>query len=74
MVESKDSRAKVVTVRVSPEEAQRAEMLARVEDISVNEVFRRGLECYFEQKRSDVGFVDRARTIIARDAALVSEL
>ena len=71
---TEECKAKVITVRVSPKEAHQAEIVARVEEISVNEVFRRGLEAYFEKKRADPGFVERAREIIARDAELVKEL
>jgi hypothetical protein len=69
-----DDKAKVITVRVSPKEAHQAEIVARVEEISVNEVFRRGLEAYFEKKRADPVFVERAQEIVARDAELVKEL
>lgn len=69
-----EGKAKVITVRVSADDAHKAEIVARVEEISVNEVFRRGLECYFESKRSDVGFAERAQAIVARDAELVKEL
>jgi hypothetical protein len=69
-----EGKAKVITVRVSAEDAHKAEIVARVEEISVNEVFRRGLECYFESKRADVGFAERAQAIVARDAELVKGL
>lgn len=69
-----EGKAKVITVRVSPEEARKADIVARVEEISVNEVFRRGLECYFERKRAEGSFGERAQAVIARDAELVKEL
>jgi hypothetical protein len=69
-----EHKAKVITVRVSADEAHKAEIVARVEDISVNEVFRRGLECYLATKRADPGFVEHAQAIIARDAELVKDL
>lgn len=69
-----EGKGKVITVRVCAEEAQKAEIMARVEEISVNEVFRRGLECYFEKKREDPGFVKQAQAIVARDAELVKGL
>jgi hypothetical protein len=69
-----EGKSKVITVRVSHKEACRADLTARVEEISVNEVFRRALECYIETRRKDPGFVEKAQAIVARDAELVSEL
>lgn len=65
---------KVITVRVSPEEGLRAEVVARVEEVSVNEVFRRALLHYFELKRGDADFVARATAMVSREAEIVSEL
>lgn len=61
-------------MRLSQDEARRAELAARVDEISVNEVFRRALFEYFELKRADADFMDRARTMIAQDADIVSGL
>jgi hypothetical protein len=66
--------AKVITLRIAPDEARRAELLARAEEISVNEVFRRALLHYIELKRADTDFVRRAKEMIARDAEIVGEL
>jgi hypothetical protein len=68
------SETKVITVRLCPEDAHRAEMTARVDEISVNEVFRRALQHYVELKRSDADFVERARAMVARDAEIVGGL
>jgi hypothetical protein len=65
---------KVITLRVPPDEAQRAEIVARAEEISVNEVFRRALLSYFELKRADADFVRRAQAMLARDAEIVGTL
>jgi hypothetical protein len=65
---------KVITVRINPEEARPAEIIARTDDISVNEVFRRALLHYFELKRADSDFVERARAMLARDAEIVGSL
>jgi hypothetical protein len=65
---------KVVTVRLDPDDARRAEVVARTEGISVNEVFRRALLTYFELKRADADFVERAQAMIARDAEIVGGL
>ncbi len=65
---------KVITVRVSPDEARRAEIVARTDGVSVNEVFRCALDRYFELKRGDAEFVARARALVARDAEIVGGL
>jgi hypothetical protein len=68
------SATKVITVRVSPDEARRAEIVARTDGVSVNEVFRCALDRYFEWKRNDADFVARARDMVARDAEIVADL
>jgi hypothetical protein len=69
-----EGKTKVVTLRINAEEVQRADIVFRVEGISVNEVLRRSFECYFEKRRSDPAFVERANAVVARDAELVKEL
>ena len=66
--------AKVITLRIPPEEARRAEIMARADEISVNEVFRRALLHYFELKRADADFVGRVRAMLARDAEIAAKL
>jgi hypothetical protein len=65
---------KVITVRIDPEDAHRAEIVARTDEVSVNEVFRRALQHYFDVKRQDADFVERATAMIARDAEIVGGL
>jgi predicted transcriptional regulator len=65
---------KVLTLRISPEEARRAEIIARTEETSVNEVIRLALLHYFELKRADADFVGRAHAMLARDAEIVGSL
>jgi len=67
----KEAKTKVITVRIGSDDAQRAEIAARVDGISVNEVFRRALVEYFERKRADEDFVQRAQAMVARDAEIV---
>jgi hypothetical protein len=67
-------QVKVLTVRLSPDEARYAELAARIDGISCNEVFRRALHEYFELKRADADFMDRARVMIAEDADIVAGL
>jgi predicted transcriptional regulator len=67
-------KVKVITVRLAPEDAHRAEMVARVDEISVNEVFRQALEHYLALKQADAGFMARAKAMVARDAEIVGGL
>jgi hypothetical protein len=62
---------KVIAVRVSPDEARRAEIVARADAVSVNEVFRSALGRYLQFKRQDPEFQERARAMAARDAVIV---
>jgi hypothetical protein len=68
------AETRVITVRISHEAAHRAEVVARTDGASINEVFRLALEHYFELKRADADFMARARAMIARDAELVGGL
>jgi predicted transcriptional regulator len=65
---------KVLTLRISPEEARRAEIIARTEETSVNEVIRQALLHYFELKQADADFIARAQAMLARDAEIVGTL
>jgi hypothetical protein len=66
--------AKVITLRLPSEEARRAEIVARAEEISVNEVFRRALLHYCELKRVEAGFMERVRAMLAQDAEIAAKL
>jgi predicted transcriptional regulator len=68
------TETKVLTVRISPEEAHRADIVARTDGVSVNEVIRQALAQYFECKRTDAEFMDRATAMVARDAEIVGGL
>lgn len=65
---------KVVTVRLPHDDADRAEFIARVEGISVNEVFRRALEAYVDTLRTDHDFIARAKAQLARDNEIAGQL
>jgi predicted HicB family RNase H-like nuclease len=65
---------KVYTVRLPQEEAQRADLVARAEGISINDVFRTALQHYFDVKRTDEDFMRRARAMLARDSDIVEGL
>ena len=74
MTQSKQTAPKVITVRLPQDEACRAEFVARVEGISVNDVFRRALDQYLSVLRADADFVTRTKAELAREAAIVKQL
>jgi predicted transcriptional regulator len=65
---------KTITVRIADDDARRAEIVARTDGMSVNEVFRQALAHYFELKRADEDFVERAQALLARDAEILGGL
>ena len=64
----------MLTVRIPQDDAHRADVCARVDGISVNELVRLALLQYFQTKRADPDFVERAQAMVARDAELVAGL
>jgi len=62
------------TVRLDPTEARRVEFVARVDNLSVNDVFRQALELYIEHKKADAEFMARVEATLAADAAIASQL
>jgi hypothetical protein len=72
MMAMESAKTKVITVRIAADDAARAELAARVDGISVNEVFRLAFLEYFERKRADADFVARAKAMVARDAEIVA--
>jgi hypothetical protein len=74
MTDSSAKSTKVITVRLPHDDAGRAEFVARVEGISVNEVFRRALEEYLGTLRADSDFVTRAKALLARDNEIAGQL
>jgi hypothetical protein len=74
MASNKASDCKALTVRLSADEAARAEFVARVQGVSVNDVFRLALEQYLVTLRADEDFVLAAKARVARDNELASQL
>jgi predicted transcriptional regulator len=68
------AKTKVFTLRLSDDDARRAELTARVDGVSVNEMFRQALQHYLDLKREDPEFCARAREMVARDAEFVGQL
>lgn len=50
------------------------EFVARVDNVSVNDVFRQALGAYIEHKKADPGFMDRVAATLAADADIASQL
>jgi hypothetical protein len=65
---------KVWTVRVDAAQAREAEVVARVEGISVNELVRQALAGHIEARRKDKVFRARIAGIIEEDKAILDRL
>jgi hypothetical protein len=65
---------KVFTVRIPQEDARRIEFVARVEGISVNDLFRKATDAYFGILKQDDEFVARAEMQLAQDRDIVERL
>jgi predicted transcriptional regulator len=66
--------SRVFTVRLDQKEARRVEFVARVEEMSVNDVFRQALAFYLEHKKADTEFMERVTATLAADADIASQL
>jgi hypothetical protein len=68
------TECRVFTVRLDPKEARRVEFVSRVDEVSVNDVFREALAVYIEHKKQDTDFMDRVAATLAADADIASQL
>ena len=68
------SESRVFTVRLDPKEARRVEFVSRVEEVSVNDVFRQALAVFIEHKKSDAEFMERVAATLAADADIARQL
>ena len=68
------SECRTFTVRLDPTEALRVEFVARVDNLSVNDVFRQALQLYIDHKKMDPAFRARVEATLAADAAIASQL
>jgi predicted transcriptional regulator len=64
----------VFTVRLDPKEARRVEFVSRVEEVSVNDVFRQALAVFIEHKKADAQFMERVAATLAADADIARQL
>jgi ribbon-helix-helix CopG family protein len=65
---------KVLTVRVDAAQAREAEVVARAEGVSVNELVRQALAAHIETRRKDKAFRARIAGIIEEDKAILERL
>ena len=65
---------KVLTVRVDSAQAREAEVVARAEGVSVNELVRQALAAHIEARRKDKAFRARIAGIIEEDKAILERL
>lgn len=68
------AECRVFTVRLDPTEARRVEFISRVDEVSVNDVFRQALAVFIEHKRADEDFMKRVAATLAADAEVASQL
>lgn len=66
--------SKQTTVRLPDDVAEKAELVARTQGISVNQLIINSLSVQIEQARNDRDFMDRARFFVERDKAILDAL
>ncbi len=64
----------MLTVRVDAAQAREAEVVARAEGVSVNELVRQALAAHIEARRKDKAFRTRIAGIIEEDKAILERL
>jgi hypothetical protein len=70
----KEDQQKILTVRVDAAVAREAEVVARVDGVSVNELVRRALAGHIETRRKDKAFRARITGIIEEDKEILDRL
>jgi hypothetical protein len=65
---------KVFTIRIPQDDARPVELVARVQGISVNDLFRKALDSYLAILKQDEDFVSRAKAQLAQDREIVKNL
>ena len=63
---------RTLTIRMPASEARRAELVARAEGISTNELTRRALTAFIDARCADEKFLAHARALVEQDAALIA--
>jgi predicted DNA-binding protein len=65
---------KNMTLRLSGEQADQLEAVARAEGISVSAAVREAIREHIERKREDEAFRDRLRNVMERDREILERL
>jgi post-segregation antitoxin (ccd killing protein) len=65
---------KNMTLRLSSEQAEELEAVARAEGISVSEAVREAITEHIAKKRADKTFRDRLKTLMERDREILERL
>jgi hypothetical protein len=65
---------KNMTLRLSTEQADELEAVARAEGISVSDAVREAISEHIERKRKDNAFRERLRTVMKRDREILERL
>jgi hypothetical protein len=68
------ARQKNMTLRLSPEQADELEAVARAEGMSVSDAVREAITGHIERKRKDKAFQQRLRTVLERDREILERL
>ena len=63
-----------MTLRLSAEQADQLDAVARAEGSSVSETVREAIAEHIERKRKDKAFRDRLRTVMERDREILERL
>jgi hypothetical protein len=66
--------AKAMTLRITEEQAEQLEAIARVEGATVSDVVREAVAEKIEQRRKDKDFKSRLKQIIEEDRELLERL
>ena len=65
---------KNMTLRLTTEQANELEAVARAEGISVSDAVREAIAEHIERKRKDKAFRERLRTVMERDREILDRL
>ncbi len=63
-----------MTLRLSEDQAEELEAVARAEGISVSDAVRVAISEHIDRKRNDKAFRERLRTVIERDRQILERL
>jgi len=68
------NQSKSMTLRLSSEQAEELEAIARAEGLSVSDEVREAIAEHIARKRNDKDFRERLRTVMERDREILERL